>query len=496
MKLPNEFVLRMQKMLKDEADAFMKSYEKPRKSSLRTCSLKIKSEDFKGQAPFHVEPVPWVKNGFFYNYDDKASAHPYYKCGLYYLQEASAMTAADRFPINKGERVLDLCAAPGGKATELAAKLCNTGLLMANEVSPSRVKALLYNLESCGAANIIVTNEKPICLEEKYPEYFDKILVDAPCSGEGMFRKSEEAVNSWSAEKVNSLASLQKSILKSAVNMLRPGGMLMYSTCTFSADENEKNVSWVLDSYPQLSIVDIEGYAGFANGRPDLSDNDERVKKAVRIWPHKMDGEGHFLALFKKEETLLNNLNNDKEVSFSDAKDEIDLVVGQKKKSKKKARENDRRKNNNCVGEPFSKDEKRLFFEFAVHINEVFDTNRLVSRSGKAYLLPEPCPDLNGIKYLRTGLLLGEFKKDRFEPSQSLALYLKADDFDNTFNIAPDDERIRSYLRGETISVSENDKQMRDGWILIACDGFPLGFGKLSGLKIKNKLSSSRRETS
>ena len=238
--LPEEFSRRMAAFMGDEFQSFAYSCSiGDRKNALRVTELKTTAKQFYEQAPFKMEPVQWVKNGFFYDYKDEVTTHPFFRAGLYYITEASAMTPADRLPIEPGERVLDLCAAPGGKAFALAGKLKGTGLLAANEVNASRAKALLYNLETLGASNILITNEQPHKMAGSFENFFDKILVDAPCSGEGMFRRNPEAAKQWSAEKVRTLAGLQKSILSSAVRMLKPGGLLMYSTCTFSPEENE-----------------------------------------------------------------------------------------------------------------------------------------------------------------------------------------------------------------------------------------------------------------
>ena len=213
------------------------------------------------------------------------------------------MTTASRLPVGPGERVLDLCAAPGGKATELGAKLFGEGLLVANDISASRVKALLKNIEVMGIPNSFLLNEVPAKIAEQFPAYFDKILVDAPCSGEGMFRKNPEAARVWSEEKPPECAKMQKEIVKQAISMLKPGGMMIYSTCTFSPEENEQIIAWVLREFPEMQLIPMKGYEGFSEGRPDLADGNPELKKCVRIWSHHMDGEGHFVALMQKIRT-------------------------------------------------------------------------------------------------------------------------------------------------------------------------------------------------
>ena len=250
MELPQEFLERMKNMLGDEYESFLKTYEQPRNFGLRVNTMKISVEEFVKLVPFHLKKIPWTDNGFYYEKEDDPARHPFYYAGLYYLQEPSAMTPASVLPVEPGDHVLDLCAAPGGKATALAAKLCGKGLLVANDISASRAKALLKNLEVFGVKNSFVTNAVPNKLAAQFPEAFDKILVDAPCSGEGMFRKDMANARAWSTEKVEACAKTQREIIKQAVSMLRPGGMLLYSTCTFAPEENEQIIAYVRSECP------------------------------------------------------------------------------------------------------------------------------------------------------------------------------------------------------------------------------------------------------
>ena len=384
MKLPQEFSERMKILLGKEYEEFLKTYEEPRRYGLRVNTLKISAQEFEKIAPFPIERLPWIPGGYWYEKcgtepDEgmtgkhagpskeegrmaEPSRHPFYYAGLYYLQEPSAMTPASVLPVEPGDRVLDLCAAPGGKATALAAKLKGKGLLVANDISASRAKALLKNLEVFGVTNAFVTNTVPAKLAGQFPLFFDKILVDAPCSGEGMFRKDAANARAWSPEKVEDCAKIQKGILCAAVAMLRPGGLLLYSTCTFAPEEDEQAAAYLLKKFPEMELCDIPWYEGFSHGRPELGReswqeyakadrqepesgrnnaadaagniyfreqgrhqenceirekenfqdeqnfriSDDRIlaqlSKCVRIFPHKMRGEGHFLALFRKRE--------------------------------------------------------------------------------------------------------------------------------------------------------------------------------------------------
>ena len=454
-QLPKKFLSRMETMLDNEFPAFLQSYDFPRKFGLRVNTNKISVQKFLEISPFRLEPIPWIDNGFFYDENDRPSRHPYYFAGLYYLQEPSAMTPANRFSVNPGEYVLDLCAAPGGKATELGAKLQGKGFLVANDISNSRAKALLRNLELFGIKNSMVTNETPAKLAKYFPEFFDKILVDAPCSGEGMFRKDPDVAKTWDETRPEFFSKLQKEIVTQAISMLKPGGELLYSTCTFSPEENEGMISFILENFPEIELLSLSDYEGFAKGNPAWGNNDSRLKKCVRIFPHHMDGEGHFLALMKKNGCSLSNRTS------SSAKPD--------------------------------KTSKKLLEEFFKGMSKPFDFNRIDIRNENVYYLPDAdTSSLKGIKFLRNGLFLGELKKNRFEPSQSFAMSLQREDFHNIVNLSSSDERVMRYLKGETLILSENEASQK-GWHLVCTDGFPLGWGKVVGTTLKNKYPAGWR---
>ena len=447
MKLPEKFLDRMRDMLGDEFPAYLESSSAPRQYGLRVNELKISPEEFERTAPFPVKRIPWIPDGFFYGEGAFPSRHPYYAAGLYYLQEPSAMTPASRLPVSPGQRVLDLCAAPGGKATELAARLRGQGLLVANDISTSRARALLRNLEMMGAANCFVANETPGRLAEVFPEYFDRILVDAPCSGEGMFRKDESTAAAWSPEKVETCAAAQKQILESAAAMLKPGGMLLYSTCTFAPAENEENVAWFLEHFPEFRLEPAEGYAGFSPGRPEWGGGRPELGRCVRIWPHKMEGEGHFLALFRK--------------------------TGEAERREPRVQKL-RKPDPESMG---------YLKEFLKAGGAQLPMDRVEARGGRAYLVPELPEAVRGVSFLRNGLYLGEFKKGRFEPSQPFAMSLGREDWGERVSLSPGDPRLEKYLRGETVPVETGGS----GWKLVCVDDFSLGWGKLSKGVLKNK---------
>ena len=468
-RLPEAFLERMRGQLKGEYESFIKTYDEYPHRGIRVNTLKISAEDVKKRAPFNMEPVPWVKNAFIISDEDNPAGHSFYRAGLYYIQEPSAMTPADRLPIDEGDKVLDLCAAPGGKATALAAKLNGTGMLVANDVSASRCRALLHNLELFGAANIMVTNELPQNLEKKFPAFFDKIMVDAPCSGEGMFRKEPEVADSWTKERVEFFAKQQKSILKSAVAMLKDGGLLMYSTCTFSPDEDEKSVEYLLSECDDMKLIDIEGYEGFSHGDKEYATFDD-IEKTVRIWPQKMAGEGHFLALFRKEgKTDL----------------QADSAGHDKRKNKKKDKK--KRGSSNLMSSSFSRDERVIFEEFLNGLSARFKSYTYENKSGKVYMMPFDLHDIPQMRFLRCGMYMGELKKNRFEPSQALALNLKNGEFVNEISFEENDERLHDYFEGAQINLDEAEQEKKNGIILIKVSDFPVGFGKKTGEVIKSR---------
>ena len=420
--LPEAFLIRMQEQLGEEYPAFLESLERPRAVALRFNPLKGAAPAL----PFVKEPVPWEPQGYYYDPDFRPGLHPYHEAGVYYLQEASAMSAVALLDPQPGELVCDLCAAPGGKTTQIAGRMLGEGLLLCNEINPKRAKILSRNIERMGVANGLVTNEHPRRLAEKYPGCFDRVLIDAPCSGEGMFRKEEAAVTDWSQETVEMCARRQAEILHSGAMLLKPGGRLVYSTCTFAPEENEQSIENFLKCHPEFELESVEAPWFTAVG-----------EGMFRLWPHKLLGEGHFAAVLRKGDG---------------EEGELPRFTGEKL--------------------------PKQWMEFARDLKLCLQAGKAVLFGQSLYWAPEALPDMRGIKVLRPGLELGEVRKDRFEPAHALALWLKT--AERTIDLAPDSSEMQAYLQGEVISCENR------GWTLVQVNSFSIGWGKSDGKVLKN----------
>ncbi len=419
--LPQAFLTRMQQQLGDEYPAFLESLERPRAVALRFDPQKpIPS------MPFVKEPVPWEPMGYYYDPQARPGLHPYHEAGVYYLQEASAMSAVALLDPQPGETVCDLCAAPGGKSTQIAGRMRGQGLLLCNEFSPARAKILSRNIERMGVPNAIVTNEKTGNLAQRLPGFFDRVLVDAPCSGEGMFRKEEAAVTDWSQETVEMCAARQAEILDNAAVLLKPGGRLVYSTCTFAPEEDEQAVAAFLERHPEFVPEKVEA-PWFTPG----------PQGSYRMWPHRLLGEGHFGAVLRKLEGEEPEIPPEKAAALPKAWDSFAREVG--------------------VGLPEG-------------IPLTFGT--------RLYWAPPGTPALRGLRVLRAGLELGELKKDRLEPAHALALWGR--DFANILPLSSQGPEIEKYLHGEVLPGFFR------GWCLVTVDGYSIGWGKGDGNQVKN----------
>ena len=420
--LPEAFLERMKNQLGEEYPEFLLSLERPRAVALRYNPLK-------GNAPtmdFTRENVPWEPMGFYYDPEARPGLHPYHEAGVYYLQEASAMAPVALLDPQPGEKVLDLCAAPGGKTTQIAGRMLGEGFLLCNEINPKRAKILSRNIERMGVANALVTNEHPERLADRFPGFFDRVLVDAPCSGEGMFRKEEAAVTDWSQETVEMCARRQAEILHSAATMVRPGGRLVYSTCTFAPEEDEMAVAAFLESHPEFTpeILDAPWFEAVENG-------------GHRLWPHKLLGEGHFAAVLRKT---------------SGEEGDISPMTGEKL--------------------------PKEWTAFAKDLKISLPRGKAVSFGQNLFWAPEELPDMKGLKVMRPGLELGEMKKGRFEPAHALALWLR--DCANAVSFPAESREIREYMHGNVLSGNIK------GWCLVKAGDYSLGWAKGDGNQLKN----------
>ncbi len=468
---PEAFADRMKDMLGPEYDDFTESFKKPFHNAIRINTLKADPDKALSDMGADLVPVEWNETGFYFDKDKGKkyySSDPLYHAGLYYIQEASAMLPAKLADVHPGEKVLDLCAAPGGKSTAAGAALCGDGILVSNDISRSRAKALLKNIENFGITNCVVTSDYPEKLSRYFPEYFDKVLVDAPCSGEGMFHKDPSMMAAWQRTGPDEYHKLQTEILKYSSRMVRPGGYLIYSTCTFSPQEDEGTVSWFLRSYPKFHVVnadadrDLNGCTHIDRGRPEWGDGNPELADTLRMWPHHIEGEGHFAALLQKD--------------TGDGADTAGVV----------------NQPGGHTGEYHNERGLKPFFGFIKEqgIRYMFDSGRLIVQNGRVLYIPCGLPDLTGINILRCGWLLGEIKKGRFEPSVSFAMGLKASDCSRVISYPCDSPDVVKYLKCETL---EADPSFPAGWYLVCAGEYPLGWGKVSNGMLKNKYPAGWR---
>lgn len=488
--IPVAFTERMQAMLGEDYEDFRKELEQEKYQALRLNPLKKREDGMGAEAvlagqkewPCHlIKKVPWAEYAYYYENTDTPGKHPYHEAGLYYIQEPSAMAPVSLLEARPGEYILDLCAAPGGKSTQIAAQLGGRGLLISNEIHPARAKILSENIERLGIRNACVTNETPDHLADIFVEYFDRILVDAPCSGEGMFRKNEVACEEWSPENVEICGDRQDEILDAASKMLRPGGRLVYSTCTFAPKENEGSISRFLKRHPEFSIVPIDKKKlGVVSKEQDkrldgvasfVEDPAEGIEGTLRLWPHLVEGEGHFAAVLQKEGEAAEGVETDEPARIAAGGFAEGYSLEKIKKQKEMADFLTFCKENLKL-DPEDR-EGTIFLRFGEQI----------------YLAPEYMPSLKGLKVLRPGLHLGTLKKNRFEPSHALALALQPTEAVHVCNLSSGEDVVHAYLNGQTFPA-EGEK----GWYLICVDGFSIGWGKLAGGMMKNHYPKGLRK--
>lgn len=512
------FLARMAALLDDEFPEFLVALSQRHRVGLRVNTLKITPERLRELVPWPLEPIPWCPEGFLLPGSTNAGLYPLHDAGLYYIQEPSTMAVGTLLRPQPGERVLDLCAAPGGKATHLAALMAGKGLLVANDIDPQRTGVLVRNLERWGVRNAIVLNERPERLAERWPQAFDRVLVDAPCSGEGMFRKSQEARYHWSQAHVRGCAWRQRHILEDAARMVRPGGWLGYATCTFAPEENEGVVWHFLKQHPDFELEEPLWFPGFERGRPEwacwpdapeldpAADEAERegcqerirqsqpeqaismaiqrnavavsqvamsdkarlatLRRTVRLWPHKVAGEGHFVAIMRR------------------------------------AGEEAPRDWPPAQSTQLSVPQREALEDFWRAVLGLDLPDRLLVRSrdrqtAEVYALALDAPDTTGLRAPRPGWHLGQLRLDgargaaerpRFIPAHALALALEAGHVRQRLDEPMGSELIARYLRGEALPVTG-----LNGWVLISVAGFPLGWGRGTGHMVKNHFPKALR---
>ncbi|MCC3376347.1 RsmB/NOP family class I SAM-dependent RNA methyltransferase [Cohnella sp. REN36] len=506
MRLPERFAEEMAALLRDEAERFFASYEQPKQTGLRVNGLKLSGVDYEARFGRRGAPIPWTEDGRYTTEgDDRPGKHPHYDAGLYYIQEPSAMVPAELLDVRPGHRVLDLCAAPGGKTTQLAAKLRGEGVLVTNDNAAERTKALAKNVERAGIRNAVVTNEEPARLADAFGAFFDRVLVDAPCSGEGMFRKDEDMARLWEPGWPRRYAAMQDAILAEAARMVAPGGRLVYSTCTFSPVENEGTIARFLAAFPDFAVVPIAAPAawGFAPGRPDWLSAEEAaglneprrasLSGTVRLWPHLCRGEGHFAALLVRE-----GETPEREVPLPaspvvEGRGARPMPVRDAKGTRKAIRGGKRP----ATVEPET-DVLGKFDAFAADaLGGWQPPGRLYVRGDYLYALSADIGEgqLHRLKVVRSGWLLGMATKHRFEPSQALAMGLSAGEAARVLLLSADEDAALRYLRGETLQPDPDRVAGRDGrsdtgrgWTLVCVDGYPVGWGRWDGATLKNEL--------
>lgn len=430
MNLPAEFLDRIRELLGDDLEPFLNSYEDERLYGLRVNTLKISVADFLALTPFKLTPIPWTRDGFYYDPEDKPTKHPHYFAGLYYIQEPSAMAPVNVLEPKETDNVLDMCACPGGKSVQIASYLKNNGLLVSNDISATRIKALVKNLEMMGVTNALIINTTEDVIGKHFKGFFDKLLIDAPCSGEGMFRKEPKMVSNWDIGYTQTCRDMQDSILDHIADTLKEDGELVYSTCTFSRVENEGSMEGFLERHgdfekasidPQrFNFVSAEGYG--------------------RLWPHRLKGEGHFVARLHRK-----------------SGDHTDYKLLKPNEA------------------------PEYFRDFmAENLNTSLE-GHFEEMNGKLYLRPKYDLKLKGVRVVRYGWLLGEWNGKKFTPSPALAMGLKLTDAKRVVNLSADQIETIKYLKGETLFV-----EGEDGYTLVGVDGYPLGWAKMSKGTLKN----------
>lgn len=530
--LPPQFEQKMKMLLGEQFHSFIDSYEKPRQYGLRVNELKISVEDWQHLSPLkdQVSSIPWTTTGFYYDEQARPAKHAHYQAGLYYIQEPSAMVPVELLDIKPGQRVLDLCAAPGGKSTQIASKLQNKGVLITNDLATERTKALAKNIELAGVRNAVILNESPENIAEVFPHYFDRILVDAPCSGEGMFRKNEEMITEWFNYSVDRCAKMQNDILQVVAKMVAPGGKLVYSTCTFSPEENESQIAKFIAENEEFDVVSIDASKwGWSNGKSEWVKDEIKAKLSeeklaslsgtLRLWPHLTDGEGHFVAVLQRkgqapaslttsETYSINDIDfshvNMSEASQFNAKLNNDKK-GKRESSKEKLRHfsmDAKRINKSKQTKTASNDDSMLsilndlcrdFMEIKLNI-----PMKAVALGSRVYLQPSAVPPLQKLKIVRAGWYLGDIKNNKIIPSQPFIMGISEREMLKFIVLEQESEQLDRFLKGETLFVDDviisGNYVKQNGYSFILVDGYAIGFVKIVEHMLKNEIPAGWRQ--
>jgi len=545
--LPRNFIEKMEKLLGDEFDHFMSSYEAPRVYGLRINRLKLGVEQWRKLSDMgeEVREIPWAPDGLYYKEGERPGKHPHYHAGLYYIQEPSAMAPVELLDVQPGHRVLDLCAAPGGKSTQIAGKLQGRGVLVTNDNARERTKALAKNIELAGVRNAVVLNDEPAAIAAVFPEWFDRILIDAPCSGEGMFRKDDSMIAEWEKHSIERCSLMQRDIMQHAASMLAPGGRMVYSTCTFSPEENEQQMAQFLAEHDDFFVEAISPQHGWRAGRADLAEGAaqleaerlQSIQGTVRLWPHLIEGEGHYAAVLRRSGERTSIMEEEAVVAASVRRQSVqsaggslkrEAVPSSGKKQEKKLDHRDERRAakrqtrndwaNAGLERPANKKAAgsgrdgaamnlteeaspiELWHQYAEQfaINGLSWPGRIVAFGSRVYIQPAELPSLDGLRVVRAGWYVGEAIRGRFEPSHPLAMGLKRNEAVRSVNWRSSDEQTIRYLKGETLFVDESELTVHadatsKGYLLVCTDGFPIGWGKYAAGMIKNELPAGWR---
>ena len=432
--IPEAFISQIRGILGEETDAFIRALAQPPVRGIRfqpgrPCDL---TEGV-------LDPVPWFPGMYTLDPLSNAGKHPLHEAGAFYLQDPSAAAAAAVLDPHDGERVLDLCAAPGGKTTALSA-LAPASVIVANEIVPDRARVLSANAERLGCSNVIVTNESPERLAKRWPGFFDAVLVDAPCSGEGMFRRHPETITEWTPDAPEACARRQKLILDSAALLIRPGGRLCYSTCTFNRQENEERIAAFLSGHPDFSPASFS-----------LPVIGASINGCLRLWPHRCSGEGHFIALLNRN-------------SADDALPPAPAANG-------------------GLPRPDAADLREAETFLLSLTDDTLTINACFAEG--LWQVPGQCPDLHGIRVLRPGLRLLRRQGKTLLPDHALSHAVNAKK-----TVGLTDDQAAAYLHGEVLTLPT----LENGWTQALYRHWPLGWGKQSQGTFKNHYPKGLRK--